>query len=197
MHRQDPLIYEGSIRYMPEQKAKPSRDLASAVGAAFESYAPELHRYLRRRVRNAATVPDLTQDIFERFLQVPPTETVRNTQGFLYGIAFNVVSEYRYRQKRGFVDFDSTVVDAAGEQLEHSIPDDTERLALHQELRYALRKLPPVHRAVLLLVKREGLSYAEVAKQTGLEEQTVAQYVYEARARVKQLLKRADPTKKD
>jgi RNA polymerase sigma-70 factor (ECF subfamily) len=122
---------------------------------------------------------------------------VRNTQGFLYGIASNVVSEYRYRQKRGFVDFDSHAVDTASQQLENAVPDETERLALHQELRSALRKLPPAHRAVLLLVKREGLSYAEVAQQTGLEEQTVAQYAYEARAKMKQLLKRASDAKRD
>jgi RNA polymerase sigma-70 factor (ECF subfamily) len=178
---------------MPEQKPKPTREFVTAVALAFEKYAPDLHRYVRRRVRNPATVPDLTQEIFERFLQVPPTETVRNTQGFLYGIAFNVVSEYRYRQANSVISFDSDAVDSASERLEHAIPDDVaERLAMHQELRFALQKLPPVHRAVLLLVKREGLSYAEVAKKTGLEESTVTKYVFEARARVKQLLKRAE-----
>lgn len=178
---------------MPEQKTKPTLEFTSAVAAAFEKYAPELHRYIRRRVRNPATVPDLTQEIFERFLQVPPTETVRNTQGFLYGIAFNVVREYRYRQEHSFVAFDSDALASAVERMEHAVPDDlVERLAIRQELRYALEKLPPVHRAVLLLVKREGLSYAEVARKTGLEESTVTKYVFEARARVKQLLKRAD-----
>ena len=187
---------------MPEPKAKAGRAqadrrLSVAVAAAFERYAPALHRYLRSRVHEPASAADLTQEIFERFLQVPPTEPVRNTQGFLYGIASNVVSEYRYRQQHGGVDFDSEAASVAGERLENAEPDDSDRLAMRQELDLALRQLPPVHRAVFLLVKREGLSYAEVTERTGLEESTAMTYVYEARAKMKIVLMRTERVRKD
>jgi DNA-directed RNA polymerase specialized sigma24 family protein len=42
---------------------------------------------------------------------------------------------------------------------------------------------------VLLLVKRDGLSYEEAALKTRLNVSTVTNYVFEARARVKMLLK--------
>ena len=64
-----------------------------------------------------------------------------------------------------------------------------ERLALQQDLKRALAKLPVMHRVVLLLVKRDGLSYAEAARKTRLNVSTVTNYVFEARARVKMLLK--------
>lgn len=176
---------------MPEQNVKPNQELANAVAAAFRKYAPELHRYIARRMRNPASAPDLTQEIFERFLQLPSSDTVRNTQGYLYGIASHLVSEFRYREEHSFVAFDSEAVDGAEGRLSHSAADDiADRIALQQEIRCALAKLPPAHRAVLLLVKREGFTYAEVAQKTGLAESTVTKYVFEARARVKMLLKR-------
>src|SRR5688572_26163294 len=176
---------------MPEQKSKSAGPFASATATAFSTYSRALHRYLRARIRDPSAVADLTQDIFERFLKVPHTETVRDTQGFLYGIAFNLIREYRVREKHSCVEFDSEMFDLATEHLEYATPDDAAyRLALQQELRNALGKLPPVHRAVLLLVMREGLSYAEAAQRAGLEESTVKRYVHEGRARVKQVLKR-------
>jgi RNA polymerase sigma-70 factor (ECF subfamily) len=176
---------------MSEQKVKPSQELANTVAAAFRKYAPELHRYIARRMRNPASAPDLTQEIFERFLQLPSSDTVRNTQRYLYGIASHVVSEFRDREEHSHVAFDSEAVDSAQGRLEHSATDDiADRLALQQDIKSALAKLAPVHRAVLLLVKRDGFTYAEVAQKTGLAESTVTKYVFEARAKVKMLLKR-------
>jgi DNA-directed RNA polymerase specialized sigma24 family protein len=47
-----------------------------------------------------------------------------------------------------------------------------------------------MHRTVLLLVKREGRTYEEAARELGLEVSTVTKYVFEARAKMKDLLKR-------
>ena len=46
-----------------------------------------------------------------------------------------------------------------------------------------------MHRTVLLLVKRDGLSYEEAARRTRLNVSTVKTYVFEARGRVKMALK--------
>ncbi len=175
---------------MAEQKIKARRELENVAVAAFRRYAPELHRYVARRMRDPASVPDLIQQVFERFLQLPRADVVRNTQGYLYGIASHVVKEYHYREERSFVTFDSDVVEAAGERIEYAVGDGiAEQLALEQDLRRALCRLPPAQRAVLLLVKREGWSYEEVARKTGLTLSTVTNYVFEARAQLKMLLK--------
>jgi len=163
--------------------------IASLAALAFRKYAPELHRYIERRVREPETAADLTQDIFERFLQVDDTDAVRNPQAYLFGIASHVVREARYRIDRSLVTFDSDAIDAADEMLVHAWPDDmAERLALQQGLRHALLQLPATHRAVLLLVKRDGYSYEEVAQKIKLSVATVTSYLFEARAKVKMLL---------
>jgi RNA polymerase sigma factor (sigma-70 family) len=175
---------------MPEQKIKPVEP-DGGVAEAFRKWAPELHRYLARRIRDPSSVPDLTQEIFERFLQLSDATEVRNTQRFLYGIASNLVKEFYDREDRSLVTFDSEMANAVGSATASPEGDEVaERLALQQDLRRALSKLPPMHRAVLLLVKREGLSYKEVADRTDLTLATVTKYVFEARAMVKLLIKR-------
>ena len=70
-----------------------------------------------------------------------------------------------------------------------------ERLALRQELRAALMRLPLAHRAVLLLIKRDGLSYEEAAEKLHLSVNTVTSYLFEARAKVKTFLEESSGAK--
>ena len=175
---------------MPERNPKFARPELSLAALAFRKYAPALHRYIERRVRRPATALDLTQDIFERFLQIEDTDAVRNPQAYLYGIASHVVREALFREDKSLVTYDSDAAEEAGERLDQALPDDmAERLALQQDLKRALAQLPAMHRVVLLLVKRDGLSYEEAARKTRLNVSTVTNYVFEARARVKMLLK--------
>jgi len=164
--------------------------VARLAALAFRKYAPELHRYIERRMRRRGMAPDLTQDIFERFLQIEDADVVRNPQAYLYGIASHVVREALFREDQSLVTYDSEAVEEAGGRLDHALPDDmAERLALQQDLKRALAELPAMHRTVLLLVKRDGLSYEETARRTHLNVNTVTTYVFEARARVKMILK--------
>lgn len=176
---------------MPERTSKAPREpVTQLAAAAFRKYAAELHRYLDKRVRDPGAGADLTQDIFERFLHVNDADAIRNPQAYLFGIASHVVREARFREDRSLVTYDSDKADEASTRLEHALPDDiAQRLALQQELRDALLQLPAMHRAVLLLVKRDGLSYEEVASRTRLSVNTVTSYLFEARAKMKMLLK--------
>jgi RNA polymerase sigma-70 factor (ECF subfamily) len=63
-----------------------------------------------------------------------------------------------------------------------------EQIELRQRLDRALQQLPPAHQLVLLLVKRDGLSYTEAASAAGLSVHTIEKYVVEARARLRLLL---------
>lgn len=171
-------------------KVKSASPAAHLAEMAFRKYAPELHRYIERRIRRPGSAPDLTQDIFERFLQIKDTDAMRNPQAYLYGIASHVVWESRFREDRSLVTYDSEAVEAASGTLENALPDDlAERLALQEDLKVALAELPAMHRAVLLLVKREGFSYEEVARKTHLSVNTINSYVFEARAKIKMILK--------
>lgn len=175
---------------MPDRKPKFLADTSSGVSGVFGRYAPGLHRYVTKRLRHPKDAPDLTQEIFERFIQVPHRDAIADPQAYLYSIASHLCSEWTEREARGLVTYDSDALDAVSQALEHAVPDDAaDRLGIEQDLRHALAQLPPMHRTVLLLARREGMTHEEIAQRTGLLVSTVTNYVCEASARVKVTLK--------
>lgn len=176
---------------MSEVKAKTPGPMARLAVLAFRKYAPDLHRYVLKRLRKEADAADLTQEIFERFLRIDKQELVRNPQAYLFGIASHVVRDAQMRQDRSLITYDSEALEQATERLDHALPDTlADEMDAAGELSYALSRLSNSHRAVLLLVKRDGLSYEEVARKMNLTVATVTLYVFEARAKVKMLLER-------
>lgn len=138
-------------------------------------------------------MPDLTQEIFERFIRGDWQARARNPHAYLFGIASNVVAEAWLAQKRDVVTYDSEVSSQAGESLSgvtHS--GDSENLALQDELTQALEQLPESHRLAILLTKRDGLSGREAAARMGISEASVRVYVCEGRAKLKNLLKQRE-----
>jgi RNA polymerase sigma-70 factor (ECF subfamily) len=174
----------------PESERKDSQIATRAVSAAFRRYAPALHRYLLRRIRRSSEVADLSQEIFERFLRVQDSESVRHPQAYLFRIASHVVSDALTKEEHALVSFDSQAVQRADDSLEHASEDHATEIGLAQELDHAIAELSDMHRAVLLLAIRDGLSHREVATRTGLTVSTVGLYVCEARARIRMLLNR-------
>jgi RNA polymerase sigma factor (sigma-70 family) len=156
----------------------------------FRRCSPDLHRYVQRRMRRRSDAPDLTQEIFERFLRGDWAAKVRDPQAYLFGIASHVVADAMMAEQRDIVTYDSEATTKATESLESAVPDSANSLAFEQELFEALRKLPHAHRVALLLTKREGLTCKEAAGRMKTTEGTVRVYVCEARAQLKILLKR-------
>ena len=154
----------------------------------FRRCSPELHRYIQRRLRRGSDAPDLTQEIFERFLRGDWRAKVRNPQAYLFGIASHVVADARMAEQRDVVTYDSEVTGQAGASLETSVPDSTAGVSFEQELFAALEQLPPAHRVCITLTKRDGLTCKEAALRMKTTEGTVRVYVCEARAQLKILL---------
>ncbi len=167
---------------------------SNLAGAAFRDHAGELHRFLARRVGHAEDADDLAQEVFARLLRVRNAELVRNPLSYLLGIATHVIREFRQRKQHERVLYDS---DLAAELCDHSeaaalqVAGFAEQIELRQRLDKALRQLPEAHQLVLLLVKRDGLSYAEAATASGLSIHTIEKYVVEARARLRVILAEA------
>jgi RNA polymerase sigma factor (sigma-70 family) len=167
-----------------------SANLASRLAeSAFREHSAEVQRFLLRRVNKLQDADDLAQEVFARLLRVRDADLVRNPLAYLIGIAAHVVREFRQRQQHERVTFNSAVADPLCENSGHPVRfDAAERLEMRQWLDHALGQLPPTHQLVILLVKRDGLSYAEAALASGLSVHTVEKYVVEARARLRVIL---------
>ena len=169
-----------------------SESASTLAGAAFRDHAGELQRFLVRRVAHAQDADDLAQEVFARLLRVRDADLVRNPLSYLLGIATHVVREFRQRRQHERVLFDSDLADdLCARSREGEAPGKADQIELRQRLDKALKQLPPSHQLVLLLVKRDGLSYAEAASAAGLSVHTIEKYAVEARARLRVLLAEA------
>ncbi len=169
---------------MTENPAKRDTRLA---GSAFRQYTGQLHRFLARRLTRPQDADDLAQEVFVRLLRLERPELIRKPQAYLFSVAANLVREFRIRTNREHeqLDYDSDAADEAADNPSQVLLDELpDRLAIQQQLQRALAQLPPLQRAVLLLVKRDGLSHKEAARKTGIHVRTVERYVMEATARM-------------
>ena len=144
--------------------------------------------------------PDDARDITqEAFLKVHKNlSTFEGDAQFftwLYRIVMNLAIDH-LRKKRGEkVEFDDT--------LSHESEDDTgiaprrtgfdpakalTDKELREKIRGALSKLPPVHRAVLVMREVDGLSYQEMAEQTGVSIGTIMSRLFHARKKMQKML---------
>ena len=163
--------------------------VGECLAEIFRRCSPDLHRYVRKRLRGSADAADLTQEIFERFIRGDWRARARNPYAYLFGIASNVVADAKMAQLRGTIIYDTEAAEKAGENLFSEDSDSPESIELADQLLLALEGLPDAYRAAILLTKRDGLSCKEAALKMGTTEGSVRVYVCEARAQLKRLLK--------
>ncbi len=173
---------------MADSESTARSRIARFAGQTFRKYGAELHRYLVRRLRRPQDADDLAQEVFLRLLRLKDTDFVQKPQSYLYGIASHVVHEFRMRaeQEHERMTFDSEMLETAAERRSQlQLDDPGERLDVQRRLDRALEHLPAMHRVVLLLLKRDGMSYEEAAKATQLSVHTVEKYLFQAKAMIK------------
>lgn len=124
----------------------------------------DLVRFLHRLVWDADRAQDLAQEVFTRALDHQP----ENPRAWLFRVATNLARDEArlvVRRKRHLV-----LLRHEAERAESAIPlpsAELERRERMESMRQALEKLSDRDRDVLLLWNA-GLSYAEIAEQTGL-----------------------------
>jgi RNA polymerase sigma-19 factor, ECF subfamily len=166
--------------------AKQKTDL---VQLAFERYRGGLQRFLMRRLDHAQNAQDLAQEVYLRLLRVDSADLVRQPQAYMYRIAAHVVHEFRLREEREkeCMTIDSDVLADIAERVEDaSVEEPWRRANTERELTRLLRQLPPVERAIIVMQKRDGLSYEEVAEKLDLSVHTVKKYLFRALLRLRQ-----------
>ncbi|MBC7236040.1 MAG: sigma-70 family RNA polymerase sigma factor, partial [Chloroflexi bacterium] len=138
-----------------------------ALGELYDRYAPQIYRYLYRRVQNAQVAEDLTGDVFVRVLRAVHEDRFSNVSfgAWLYRIAHNLVIDH-YRRNNGDKEVDDEFDEgqmAAWEDLDAVL---TERLS-RRSLRAAISRLSPLQQQVLALRFGEQLATHEVAAVIG------------------------------
>lgn len=169
-------------------KQQPSRSRgANFAVSALQHYARQLRGYLRRRLRQPSDIDDLAQEVYLRLLQTDPGE-IKKPLSFLLGVAAHVVADHWSAESKNRTHFPPSAdkFEICGDLASEALRDRPEDwLSVCQQVDEALSGLPPMHAAVLILHKRDGLSYEEVSQRLGLSVHTVHKYLTTARAQIR------------
>lgn len=187
---------------MTNRSTGPADDVVENIAASFRAYDRDLYRFLRRLGSREST-EDIAQEVYLRLLRFG-TAHEDPPKAYLYKIARNVLYDEWQRRSREQITFDSSLVErcSEGSSPDHgagreptpswhashvTVGDVAEQICNSRELEHMLRQLPKTHRDVLVLRKREGMSYAEIAQTLGLSIHTVKKYVRLASAQCRSI----------
>jgi RNA polymerase sigma factor (sigma-70 family) len=179
---------------MSEAANKPRTAISGrglAVVAA-NHYSSDLRAYLSRRLGNPQDVEDVVQSVFLKLVRIKSDDLIVDKPfGFVRTIANRALAELGASRARDRAHIVSS------SQIEHLVEravaadneeDLGENLDVHQKIETALSQLSPTLAAALILVARDGLSYAEAAERLDVSEHAVKKNLQRARAQLRRLL---------
>lgn len=159
----------------------------------YDRYAPDIHRYVARRLGTGAA-DDITAETFLiAFRTRSRYDTGRpNARPWLYGIAGNLVGRQRRTEVRALRALARTGHDPVAESWSERADERLAAQSANAPLAGALAGLSAGDRHVLLLVAWADLTYQEVAEALGIPVGTVRSRLNRARRKVRTALG-ADP----
>jgi RNA polymerase sigma factor (sigma-70 family) len=170
---------------MTDPSSGPARPNTALAADVFRHYATDLHRFLRRRLRDPQQADDVVQEVFSRLIRVSRPELIKKPHSYLFGIAFHVIREVRLQEEHTVVSYDSSAAEEAAQRPADPGRDElSERLNVQAQVRRALADLPAIHRALVLLCKRDGMTYEEAAAATGISVHMVEKHLIAARVKL-------------
>lgn len=170
---------------MANPPSEPAGSNPRLVAQSFRHYSMDLHRFLRKRLRDPQKADDVVQEVFSRLLRVQQPELIKKPHSYLFGIAFHVLREIRMQEEQEPVDYDSQTVEQVAKHPPVVKPDElADRLNLQRQIEQAVMELPEVHRALVLMCKRDGMTYEEAAAATGISVHMVEKHLIQARAKL-------------
>lgn len=148
-----------------------------------------MRRFLaRRRLASNADIDDIAQEVFLRLLRYERAELVAQPQAYLFKIALNVSMEWRMRASRRLPHESAWLAELVDANLPES---ELEREDASEQLRAAVKELPPRSREILRLHFAEGKTYPEVASTMGVTTKIVNRDVGRAYAALRISLARS------
>jgi len=151
------------------------------IGRLFLAHGRELQAYLTRKLRDAETAADLTQETFLRYTEQHGTgSAVAHRRSYLYRTAHNLAVDHIRREQRERTD---AMADDMLAHIPHDQPSPEQAAIGRDELqrvRAALLELPERSRQVFVLARFEGLTYAAIARRLDISESSVQKHLAKA-----------------
>ncbi|MYD96782.1 MAG: RNA polymerase sigma factor [Gammaproteobacteria bacterium] len=174
------MVSKTLSRDMETRSEQPVRRCFKRESVIMENRA-RIERFLAARVANPIDAQDLAQETFMRLLRVKDADLIHQPDAYLFRIAINLIYEYRLREQKRRTREKEFSIDPAFSDP-HAI--NVDELASQQErirqLEDWLEELPPKVRAALVLQRRDGWTYAEIAGRLDVSTSMVKKYLKQA-----------------
>jgi RNA polymerase sigma factor (sigma-70 family) len=171
-----------------------SRHDPEAFAEVFRRYAPDITRYVTRRLGDDAAEDVVAETFLAAFRQRNGYDLSRqNARPWLYGIATNLTRRHLRAEVRQLRLLERTGVDPVTAPFTERSDERLSAEASRRSLAGALASLPKGHRDALLLVAWGGLSYSETSEALGVRLGTVQSRINRARKRLRKDLGETNP----
>lgn len=144
----------------------------SDLKALYLAHRGEIQEYLDRRLRCKETAADLTQDTFIRLSEQMGRTRIENFRAYLFSAARNLFIDHTRRQehRRGepLDVHDEHSAGPGSPTLEQAAIANQQLAALNE----VIQNMPAPCREVFMLVRVEGLTYAEIGQRLGISPKT-------------------------
>jgi RNA polymerase sigma-70 factor (ECF subfamily) len=162
--------------------------------AVFRRHAPQIQRYVTRRIGADAADDVVAETFLAAFRQRGRYQHDRpDALPWLYGIATNLIGRHRRTELRQLRLLARTGADPVIEPFTDRVDAVVSADGAKARLGAALARLPAGHRDALLLVAWGGLTYEQVAAATGAPLGTVQSRISRARRKLRQSVGDLDP----
>ena len=154
----------------------------------FRRWAPRLHRFFLRSLRDAASAEDLLQTTFVRIHQ--SRDTFRSgcpLKPWIFTVAARV-RQNELRRRRRMPESAGEEALAAAEEQPADPAGPPERPDRDAAVREAIDRLPESQRVVIHLSRLEQMTYAEIAEVLGTSEGAVKLRAFRAYERLRKAL---------
>jgi len=172
-----------------------SRQESGQFAELFRRHAPEIQRYVVRRLGRDAADDVVAETFLAAFRQRSGYDIGRaDARPWLYGIATNMIARHRRSEVRQYRLLARTGADPVLEPFTDQVDAAVSASAARRQLAAALARLPAAHRDTLLLVAWGDLSYVQAAAALGVPIGTVRSRMNRARHMLRRALGDVDPS---
>jgi RNA polymerase sigma factor (sigma-70 family) len=154
-------------------KIESSRFVAQ-LAAQFDG---DLVRFIARRMRSPGDARDVAQETYVRLLRLDRKDLIRDPRPYLYRIAANLLYEAELKRRANANGIARLASDLRADAIAGYEETGAEVAELREKLEAAIKGLSPKCRAVLVLHRREQLTYEEIGAELDISSSMVKKYL--------------------
>jgi RNA polymerase sigma factor (sigma-70 family) len=159
-----------------------TRQQDEAIADVVGREQPRLRNFIRRRVPDPRDAEDILQEVFYELVEANRLlMPIEHVTGWLFRVARNRITDlFRKKKPESFSDLDLLGEEDEPLHFEDLLPSPDAgpealyaRKVLLEELQLAVAELPPEQRAVWVAHELEGKSFAHIARESGVNLNTL------------------------